>query len=164
MHNGISLWKISESFGVVFHAQLYRSRPQVVTRAPDVTLGKIVYLRYNGATIEPERFLRSGGIREKEIQAARRALLAERELWLTVMQHWVEDPNVEPDERQQLIRQIQRTRRLLKMSPWSTGETPEAIARRREQTRLRVQRYRQRIRTALLPNSKCSWSRSSEPW
>jgi hypothetical protein len=91
----------------------------------------------------PDQFLRGGGMQQIEYLAARQAIAQERAHWLPILQYWYDNPTDADDlkERQALYRQIRRLRQLLGMRRISA---PDAGERRRQQTRERVRRYRQR--------------------
>lgn len=99
--------------------------------------------------LRPWRFLRGGGMRQIEYDATREAVARERAHWLPILQYWWEEEigDLDPAERRALYRQLCRLRRILGLKPPSA---PDAVERRRQKTRARVQRYRQRQRAAEL--------------
>jgi hypothetical protein len=90
-------------------------------------------------------FFESGGMSAIEREAAQEAVKREREHWLPVLEAWLAD--APRDGAMDVILcvvldgEIRRLRRMLGLPP---RPSPEAIERRRQQTRERVRRYRQR--------------------
>lgn len=97
---------------------------------------------------DTEDFMRTGNIRAYERRAAQRAIGEEREIWLPRLESYrAELPMVTTADvlwAAFVDAEIRRLRRLLGVPvPPSAGDT----ARRRERTRERVRRYRQRRKT-----------------
>ena len=97
------------------------------------------------ARYSPRGFIESGGMSAIEREAAQEAVKREREHWLPILEAWLADAL--RDGATELLLcvvlddEIRRLRRTLGLPPQSS---PEAIERRRQQTRERVRRYRQR--------------------
>src|SRR6516164_10244456 len=89
-------------------------------------------------------FYAKGGMWGIEREAARQAIAEQRRSWLPVLEAWAD--LYPADIEKQVHNDIRRLRRLLRLSP-VTG--PEAADRRREQTRERVRRYRERRGTSM---------------
>ena len=92
----------------------------------------------------PDGFLRAGGMAAIEQEAADQAIRDEREAWLPILERWLKEAmtnNEHPLMCAILESQIRRLRRLLHLPPY---RGTAAIERRRELTRERVRRYRQR--------------------
>ena len=103
-------------------------------------------MRYIGRmlTFSFNEFIASGGMQAKEHAAAERAITEEREFWLPILEAAADTLTDEDDVQLHVLAaaEIRRLRRLPRLPP--RPFSPEAIERRRQQTRERVRRYRQR--------------------
>lgn len=93
-------------------------------------------------TWDCHKFLTSGGMTAREREAALPVILEEREFWLPILEGWLEDARADGNLLLAgiIFKQIKRARRGLNLPPRLTPD----IKRRREQTRERVRRYRER--------------------
>jgi hypothetical protein len=96
-------------------------------------------------------FVATGGMAQRERDAAERAIAQERAFWLPILE--AACAAVLPAETEDdllthviLAGEIRRLRKLLHLPP---APSPDAIERRRELTRERVRRYRERHATRL---------------
>ena len=92
--------------------------------------------------------LSTGGIAAREHAAAERAIAEERRSWLPMLESWAAALKPEDDlqTRVWLDAEIRRLRRALRMPP--PLPSTDALERRRQQTRERVRRHRQRRKAA----------------
>jgi hypothetical protein len=92
-------------------------------------------------------FMATGGLPAREQAAARtatvRAVAEEQRLWLPMLEAWVEATKDDLLLHVMLIAEVRRVRRALRLPAWCPSETAD---HRRQQTRERVRRYRQRRR------------------
>jgi len=93
-----------------------------------------------------DEFLATGGVTGRERAAAEQAIAAERAFWLPILEGWAASLSTEESDLYALVYldgEIRRLRRLLRLP---AAPSAEASARRREQTRERVRRFRERQR------------------
>jgi hypothetical protein len=93
-----------------------------------------------------DRFFNAGGMGSVEREAAERAITKERLSWLPILEAWAAALDADKDDLFAIIyldSEIRRLRRTLGLPP---SVSPNAVERRRQQTRERVRRYRERQR------------------
>jgi hypothetical protein len=90
-------------------------------------------------------FFNNGGMAAVERAAACRAIADERASWLPILEAWAAALGDDDDVLMViwLDGEIRRARRLLHLPP---VPSPQAVEQRREKTRERVRRYRQRLK------------------